>query len=805
MDIATLGIKIDSTGVATASKDLDKLTGSAGATEKATVSAASGFSKLQAAVISASVSVMALGASWSKMKEYMEAGAKATQVESSFKIMAEAAGVSSEKMIASMKAATKETIDDSDLMLKAVKLMTLGYDTKQIEEFSSVVITASQIAGTTATQAYEKLADAIGNRMPRSLVAMGAVTKEQMKVVTAAIDAGADSTVLMSLAIANLKVKQEMLKGTNDEASISMQKMAARTNETTESIGKGLIIVVDAAHRAFQFLAATALAVVGGLYSLKAAVASFAGNQEKANEATLNANAAFGAMNELYKKSGEMIGTTTAATEKSSAVKVAAAKAEVDAQMAVLAGIAGEKKAKEDLAKVMDSLITVTAKYGEAQLAVATSGYEESLKAEEATIAQLKTGLDAYMVTLTSVYTTRIEGEKLIAEAIKNAGGKPEDRMKAELEAVKQEEKLNVERLAGWTKYYDTLRGLHAKAIEAQKTKEKELATLQDQAVKQRMNNEILVMGLKEKLLLAQGKLQTDESIYMMKRQILEQEWYAALKLTGESQITALEAVKSKFAGLTGEVTKSTTSFDLQTWKWVTNTETIVTAEQAIQTALTTVGAIQGQIAISQEALKTAKEAEIATNKTWISELETAMGIAKKQMDEYTEKINELSRAVAAMDREVAISVLDQASGPIQAIKLQLDQLQNKVVTVTVNQVAGGGASSYEYIPPPENTATGNVFNHGNVIPFARGGVFNRPTLFPMSKGMGLMGEAGPEAVMPLTRGKDGKLGVKASGGQVINFNPSINITGTNKSPEQLAREIVKPLEAELRKLQAVR
>ena len=40
-----------------------------------------------------------------------------------------------------------------------------------------------------------------------------------------------------------------------------------------------------------------------------------------------------------------------------------------------------------------------------------------------------------------------------------------------------------------------------------------------------------------------------------------------------------------------------------------------------------------------------------------------------------------------------------------------------------------------------------------------------KPTLFPMAQGMGLMGEAGPEAIMPLKRGANGKLGVQSSGG----------------------------------------
>lgn len=62
-------------------------------------------------------------------------------------------------------------------------------------------------------------------------------------------------------------------------------------------------------------------------------------------------------------------------------------------------------------------------------------------------------------------------------------------------------------------------------------------------------------------------------------------------------------------------------------------------------------------------------------------------------------------------------------------------------------------------------SAMGNAFIGGNVIPFARGGIVDRPMLFPMARGAGLMGEAGPEAVMPLRRGPDGRLGVAASGG----------------------------------------
>lgn len=61
--------------------------------------------------------------------------------------------------------------------------------------------------------------------------------------------------------------------------------------------------------------------------------------------------------------------------------------------------------------------------------------------------------------------------------------------------------------------------------------------------------------------------------------------------------------------------------------------------------------------------------------------------------------------------------------------------------------------------------AKGNVVNAGQITPFASGGIVNSPVLFPMRGGTGLMGEAGPEAIMPLARGSDGKLGVRGGGG----------------------------------------
>jgi tetratricopeptide (TPR) repeat protein len=82
--------------------------------------------------------------------------------------------------------------------------------------------------------------------------------------------------------------------------------------------------------------------------------------------------------------------------------------------------------------------------------------------------------------------------------------------------------------------------------------------------------------------------------------------------------------------------------------------------------------------------------------------------------------------------------------------------------------------------------AKGGVFQNGNVTKFAGGGVVNKPTSFPMKNGSGLMGEAGPEAIMPLRRMGNGRLGVE-SGGQAPGV--TVNVHATGLPPENVSVE----------------
>ncbi|EKI8314495.1 TPA: phage tail tape measure protein [Escherichia coli] len=77
--------------------------------------------------------------------------------------------------------------------------------------------------------------------------------------------------------------------------------------------------------------------------------------------------------------------------------------------------------------------------------------------------------------------------------------------------------------------------------------------------------------------------------------------------------------------------------------------------------------------------------------------------------------------------------------------------------------------------------ASGGVYQSADLSRYS-GTVVNRPTFFAFAKGAGVMGEAGPEAILPLRRGADGKLGVVAAtcGSGMVMFAPQYNIEINN-------------------------
>lgn len=165
----------------------------------------------------------------------------------------------------------------------------------------------------------------------------------------------------------------------------------------------------------------------------------------------------------------------------------------------------------------------------------------------------------------------------------------------------------------------------------------------------------------------------------------------------------------------------------------------------------------------------------------------------------------------------------------VQFLMLQLAQKAVGLVVGSMsgstgsNPSAGAGVGDYSSLGmwsgsgvTASGSAKGNVFNSGSSL---SGGVYTSVTPFRFAKGasfgsnLGVMGEAGPEAVMPLARGADGKLGVKSSGSGENNVSVVVNVTdsgnstktsgdagkGMNKLGDMIGAEVMKVLIREKR------
>ena len=163
--------------------------------------------------------------------------------------------------------------------------------------------------------------------------------------------------------------------------------------------------------------------------------------------------------------------------------------------------------------------------------------------------------------------------------------------------------------------------------------------------------------------------------------------------------------------------------------------------------------------------------------------------------------------ALANLFQRTADHFLDMAAQMIAA-QLRMQAVQLFMSFFPSSGGGGGGNGGSGFVIPTDNltpTANGNAFGRNGLIPFAKGGVVNKPTLFPFANGTGLMGEAGPEAIMPLRRGADGRLGVEAAGGGagatsvVVNVDASgSNVEGDGRQAKALGQAIGAAVQAEL-------
>lgn len=110
----------------------------------------------------------------------------------------------------------------------------------------------------------------------------------------------------------------------------------------------------------------------------------------------------------------------------------------------------------------------------------------------------------------------------------------------------------------------------------------------------------------------------------------------------------------------------------------------------------------------------------------------------------------------------------------LRSLALSLSQIALKAALKPLTDSIGGMLSGL--VSGGMKFGNGGVLHQGMPVPFAAGGVVSSPVTFPLAGGrLGLAGERGAEAILPLARGPDGRLGVasQGGGGVSVTFNVS--------------------------------
>ena len=149
-------------------------------------------------------------------------------------------------------------------------------------------------------------------------------------------------------------------------------------------------------------------------------------------------------------------------------------------------------------------------------------------------------------------------------------------------------------------------------------------------------------------------------------------------------------------------------------------------------------------------------------------------GFLPETVDKVRDSTKMLGVSTTVFAKAISKAFADAAAGGKQfddVLKQLALRLSGMAVTQAVNPIAKGMAGGLSKLFDGLFAGGGDSSESRRAIPFATGGVIGAPTYFPLSHGgFGLAGEAGPEAIVPLTRGSDGRLGVAMSGaGQPTN------------------------------------
>ena len=206
-------------------------------------------------------------------------------------------------------------------------------------------------------------------------------------------------------------------------------------------------------------------------------------------------------------------------------------------------------------------------------------------------------------------------------------------------------------------------------------------------------------------------------------------------------------------------------------------------------------------IGTMQEQLQ-ALEAQLGSSVSMVSAFDGELARMKETMIFTGREVNTLSTGISGGLRKAFDGLVFDGMKLNDALKSVAKTIVDTVYSIAMKPVTGAlggllaqGVAGVMGAGMP--FANGGAFAQGKVMPFAKGGIVGAPTTFPMRGGRGLMGEAGPEAILPLTRGPDGRLGVQSAGGRAVNVVMNIttpDVQGFQRSQTQVAAQVTRAL-----------
>jgi hypothetical protein len=183
-------------------------------------------------------------------------------------------------------------------------------------------------------------------------------------------------------------------------------------------------------------------------------------------------------------------------------------------------------------------------------------------------------------------------------------------------------------------------------------------------------------------------------------------------------------------------------------------------------------GATQDEIDLARLKMQGASDIELQLTRE-IQAIDNATEASAENKRKLEQQSEQYTQTIVGGFNDIFHSITEGGDSAAEAVKRLVAELVALFITQQAMKALGfnsGGTWGFQGV------AKGGAFDQNGMMPFAQGGIVHRATPFVFGGGrLGVMGEAGPEAIMPLGRDAQGRLGVRGGGGVTVNVHNNAN------------------------------